>query len=43
VEIVPLCDAQVPLAMDHEFPADLAEGWEPYRDAYPWAFLGAAT
>jgi glyoxylase-like metal-dependent hydrolase (beta-lactamase superfamily II) len=42
-EIVPLCDARVPFAVDEAFPADLPEGWEPYRQAFPWAFLGPAT
>ena len=39
-EVVPLCDARVPLVLDDELPVDLEEGWQPYRAAYPWAFLG---
>ena len=42
-EVVPLCDARVPLSLDEEFPAALDEGWGPYRDAYGWAFLGTVT
>jgi glyoxylase-like metal-dependent hydrolase (beta-lactamase superfamily II) len=43
IEVVPLCDARVPFAIEDEFPVDLPEGWGPYHEAYPWAFLGAAT
>jgi glyoxylase-like metal-dependent hydrolase (beta-lactamase superfamily II) len=43
VEVVPLCDARVPLPLDVELPLDLPEGWQPFRDAYPWAFLGDAS
>jgi len=42
-EVVPLCDARVPFAVDEAFPAELPEGWEPYREAFPWAFLGPVT
>jgi glyoxylase-like metal-dependent hydrolase (beta-lactamase superfamily II) len=40
---VPLCDARVPFAVAEEFPVELPEGWGPYYEAFPWAFLGAAT
>jgi glyoxylase-like metal-dependent hydrolase (beta-lactamase superfamily II) len=43
LEIVPLCDARVPFAVADEFPVDLQEGWGPYHERYPWAFLGEAT
>jgi glyoxylase-like metal-dependent hydrolase (beta-lactamase superfamily II) len=43
IQIVPLCDARVPFSVDEEFPVELAEGWGPYRAAFPWAFLGDAT
>ena len=42
-EVVPLCDARVPLQLDVELPLDLPDGWQPFRDAYPWAFLGEAS
>ncbi len=42
-EVVPLCDARVPLPLDVELPIDLPHGWQPFRDAYPWAFLGQAS
>jgi glyoxylase-like metal-dependent hydrolase (beta-lactamase superfamily II) len=40
IEVVPLCDARVPFLVDEEFPVGLPEGWEPYREAFPWAFVG---
>ena len=43
IEIVPLCDARVPFPIADEFPVELPEGWGPYHEAYPWAFLGDAT
>jgi glyoxylase-like metal-dependent hydrolase (beta-lactamase superfamily II) len=43
LEIVPLCDARVPFPVADEFPVELPEGWGPYHEAYPWAFLGDAT
>ena len=43
IEVIPLCDARVPLAIAEEFPLELDEGWEPFHEAYPWAFLGPAT
>ncbi|MEP6973771.1 MAG: MBL fold metallo-hydrolase [Actinomycetota bacterium] len=42
-EVVPLCDARVPLPLDVELPLDLSDGWQPFREAYPWAFLGEAS
>jgi glyoxylase-like metal-dependent hydrolase (beta-lactamase superfamily II) len=43
IEVVPLCDSRVPFPLVQEFPVELEEGWEPYREAYPWAFLGNAS
>jgi glyoxylase-like metal-dependent hydrolase (beta-lactamase superfamily II) len=43
IEVVPLCDARVPFAVAEEFPVQLPEGWGPFHEAYPWAFLGVAT
>jgi glyoxylase-like metal-dependent hydrolase (beta-lactamase superfamily II) len=41
-EVVPLCDARIPLPIDGEPPSELgAQGWDAVRTAYPWAF--AAT
>jgi glyoxylase-like metal-dependent hydrolase (beta-lactamase superfamily II) len=42
-EILPLCDARLPLPLAEEFPVDLPQGWEPFRAAFPWAFLGEQT
>jgi glyoxylase-like metal-dependent hydrolase (beta-lactamase superfamily II) len=39
-EVVPLCDARVPFPVADQFPVELEEGWGPYREAYPWAFVG---
>jgi glyoxylase-like metal-dependent hydrolase (beta-lactamase superfamily II) len=39
-EVVALCDARVPLALEEEFPGAHPGGWEPVRDGYPWAFAG---
>lgn len=43
LEVLPLCDARVPLPLDVELPLDLPDGWQPFREAYPWAFLGEAS
>ena len=43
IEVIPLCDARVPLPIAEELPVELEEGWSPYRERYPWAFLGPAT
>lgn len=40
-EVVPLCDARIPLPIDEAPPTELgAEGWDTVRAAYPWAFAG---
>ena len=43
IEVIPLCDARVPLPLDVELPLDPPDGWQPFRDAYPWVFLGEAS
>jgi glyoxylase-like metal-dependent hydrolase (beta-lactamase superfamily II) len=43
-EVVPLCDARIPLPIDEEPPIELGEdGWVSVRAAYPWAFAGPHT
>lgn len=38
-EVVPLCDARVPLPVDEDPPLELgAQGWGAVRAAFPWAF-----
>jgi glyoxylase-like metal-dependent hydrolase (beta-lactamase superfamily II) len=40
-EVVPLCDARIPLPIDDEAPAELGpDGWGAVRSVYPWAFAG---
>ena len=40
-EVVPLCDARIPLPVDEEPPIELGDdGWGSVRAAYPWAFAG---
>jgi glyoxylase-like metal-dependent hydrolase (beta-lactamase superfamily II) len=40
-EVVPLCDARVPLPVAEEFPVELEGGWGPVRAAFPWAFAAS--